>query len=134
MRREWVEQALKTGPGMADYCAGRVIQSESLNRAPKTKPFLIFKLGNTSRDNRVHTARRQYLTVYVHDEADPGEYTRIDAGVDLVIAAIEGAAPSPEDHIIVAEWLETSADFDDKELGTILRYVRFSIVLSQITQ
>lgn len=116
---------------MIDVFEDRIFQGESLDKAPVTKPFLIYRLGNTSPDDRVYSARRQYVTLYVHDEAKPGDYTKIDQGVDAVISVMTSAPPSPENHLLEAHWLETSADFDDREMGTILRYVRFHLILDQ---
>lgn len=135
MRREWVHETLTSAESITDLFDTRIYQGESLDGPPKAKkPFLVHRLGNSSPDDRVHTARRQYLTIYIHDPAKPGDYTKIDEGVDAVIAVMRAAPPSPEDHLIEARWLETSADFDDREMGTILRYVRFHLILSQWTQ
>lgn len=134
MKREWVYQTLINGSLITPLFGDRVFQGESLDSAPVTKPFLIYRLGNSSPDNKVPQARRQYLTVYVHDAAKPGDYTKIDEGVDAVINTLVAAPPSPENFLICARYLETSADFDDREMGTILRYVRFQLILSQWTQ
>jgi hypothetical protein len=37
-------------------------------------------------------------------------------------------ASSPADRVITVRWLETSQEFDDKTLGTILRYIRFQAI------
>lgn len=134
MKRQWVYQTLIDGELITPIFGDRVFQGESMDSAPVTKPFLIYRLGNSSPDNDVPVARRQYLTVYVHDAGKPGDYTLIDEGCDAVINTLVNAPGSPEDHIICARYLETSADFDDREMGTILRYVRFQLILSQWTQ
>lgn len=131
MKREWVYQTLTGSTEIADIFGDRVFQGESLDGPPKTKPFVIYRLGNTSPDNDLPSARRQYLTIYIHDNAKPGDYTMIDQGVDTVVDLFRHAPQAPEYNIICAKWLETSADFDDREMGTILRYVRFQIILSK---
>lgn len=137
MRRSWVYDVLRLDPDVIAFAGDRIFQGESLDSAPKTKPFVIYRLGNTSPDNDVPQCRRQYLTVYVHDEGKPGDYTRIDAGMDAVVKALVQAginSSAKKNHKIVAvRWLEASADFDDREMGTILRYARFQIVLSEWT-
>lgn len=131
MRRQWAYDVLRLNNGITSKVGNRIYQGESLDGPPQTKPFIVYRLGNTSPDNRVRMARRQYLTVYVHDEAKPGDYTVIDEIVAATITAFTEAPPSPVDHILETHWLETSADFDDREMGTILRYIRFHIIMSQ---
>lgn len=132
--RTWCYQTMTGSQPILDIVNNRIFQGESLDGAPRVKPFLVYRLGNTSPDNRVRQARRQYLTVYCHDEAHPGDYSVIDDMVDAVIKTFDQAPPAPEVHLMEAKWLETSADFDDREMGTILRYVRFHLILSQWTQ
>lgn len=117
-------------PSMKDLAGDRMFQGESMGKVPDKKPFYIYRFGNTSPDNEVRQARRQYVTVYCHDEARPGDYLRIDDMVKAVVDTFTKAPPAPEHHLLEARWLETSADFDDREMGTILRYVRFHLVTS----
>lgn len=131
MSRIWLYQTLTGATPVTGIFEDRIFQGESMDGPPKTKPFLIYRFGNTSADNQLRqAARRQYLTLYVHDEAKPGDYTRIDRGITALIPVVENAPPAPEYGIMEAHWLETSADFDDREMGTILRYVRFQLVMS----
>lgn len=131
MSRVWLYQTLVNAPAVTDWCGDRIFQGESMDGPPATRPFLIYRFGNTSADNQLReAARRQYFTLYFHDEAKPGDYTRIDAGISAVVPLLEGAPPSPEHGIMETHWLETSADFDDREMGTILRYVRFQVIMS----
>lgn len=140
MRRQWVADTLMsdariTDPVRVDLSSEpRIYQGESFSKPPQTKPFIVYRLGNTSPDDQVRSARRQYVTIYVHDDANPGDYTRIDEIIDAVIDVFTEAPASPEDHLICARFLETSADFDDREMGTILRYVRFHLILDKWTQ
>lgn len=133
VERVWVYQTLIAAEPLTNIFGDRMFQGESLDGAPKTKPFLIYRMGNTSPDNDLHVARRQYLTVYCHDEAQPGDYTRIDEGIQTVMDVFQAAPPAPEYHLLECRWLENSSDQDDREMGTILRYARFQLILSQWT-
>jgi hypothetical protein len=134
MSRVWLYQLLINATPITDIFADRIFQGESMDGPPQTKPFLIYRFGNTSADNQLRTAaRRQYFTLYVHDEAKPGDYTRIDSAITPLIELLEAAPPAPEYGILEASWLETSADFDDREMGTILRYVRFQLAMTTRT-
>lgn len=131
MSRVWLYQTVKDAAPITDFVEDRIFQGESMDGPPHTKPFMIYRFGNSSADNQLRqAARRQYLTIYVHDEAKPGDYTRIDQIITALIPVIENAPPAPEYGIMEAHWLETSADFDDREMGTILRYVRFQLIMS----
>lgn len=135
MERAWVHDVLSADVDLAALVGARIFQGESLDSAPKTKPFLIWRFGNTSPDNDVPQARRQYVTLYAHDEAKPGEYSRIDKVQDAAIKAMVTAGLShpakKANKIVAVRFLELSADFDDREMGTILRYSRFQIVLAE---
>lgn len=133
IERIWLYQKLITAPSLIDFCDDRMFQGESMDGAPKKKPFLIYRMGNTSPDNDVRAARRQYCTIYLHDDAQPGDYTRIDQGMNAVVDLLEDCPPDPAYHLITARWLENSSDQDDREMGTILRYARFQLILSEWT-
>lgn len=135
--REWVYGRL-IASGVADVegmTSEKILQGESIGPWLKDQlprpPFVVWRMGNTSRDNRMHRGREQYFTVYCHDDAKPGDYQRIDVMVNLVVQSMDQVQGAGK--IIQAQWLETSADFDDREMGTIMRYVRFQLVKSTIT-
>lgn len=132
--RIWVYDTLRLNPALAARFGDRFFQAESLDGAPKIKPVLIYRMGNSSPDNLVRDARRQYFTVYVHDDASPGAYdVHIDPAVSEVIDCFAAAPPAPAYHILEARYLEHSSDQDDREMGTILRYVRFQLIKSSWT-
>jgi hypothetical protein len=133
VEREWVYGVLSGSSTIAGIVGTRIWQGESLDGAPNIKPFLIYRMGNTSPDNFLHVARRQYLTVYCHDEGQPGDYSQIDMLMQAVMDALINAPPAPQYHVIECRWLENSSDQDDREMGTILRYARFQLILSQWT-
>lgn len=131
--RVWMHQTLANNAGVQALVGDRVIPAENFHRRPEIAPFIVDRLGNASPDNVLNLAERQYFTIYCHDESSPGEYTRIDDIVSAVKKAFRDAGPAPEDHILEARYLETSPDLDDREMGTVLRYVRFQIINSQHT-
>ena len=132
--RIWVYDTLRLAPPIAARFGERIKQGESFSKPLPIKPFLIYRMGNSSPDNRLHIARRQYFTIYIHDEAMPGAYdVNIDPAVSEVIDAFDSAPPAPEYHILEARYLEHSSDQDDREMGTILRYVRFQLIKSSWT-
>jgi len=134
LERVWVYDTLRLNPALATRFGTRMIQGESLAKPPAVKPFLVYRMGNSSPDNVLRQARRQYFTVYLHDEAMPGAYeVNIDPAVQEVIDAFTAAPPAPEYHILEARYLEHSSDQDDREMGTILRYVRFQLIQSSWT-
>lgn len=136
--RSWIrEQLLTADAELVDWVttgtnAPRIFAAEHFRSVPK-KPFITYREGNTSPDNDVPSARRQYFTVYVHDEAEPGDYDQIDWAIDRILNLFRDAPADPSQHIIAARWLETSADQDDKEMETISRYIRFQLIRSTWT-
>lgn len=132
--RIWVYDTLRLAPTMIARFDDRIFQGESLDGAPGTKPFLVYRMGNSSPHNGLRQARQQYFTLYIHDEGQPGAYdVNIDPAVSEVIDIFEAAPPAPAYHILEARYLEHSSDQDDREMGTILRYVRFLIIKSSWT-
>jgi len=130
MSRVWVYQTLINSDPLTNFSADRGYQGESLAGAPRTKPFWVYRFGNTAPDLGVPSARRQYFSVYCHDDGQPGDYTQVDGMLAAVIQAFKDAPPSPVDKILEARWIDSSADQNDKEMGTILRYARFQLVFS----
>lgn len=133
LERVWLYQTLSLAPSLQAFFDDRFYQGESLDGAPKKKPFLIYRMGNTSPDNGLHEARRQYATIYIHDQANPGDYTLIDEAMQEVMDILQAAPPDPAYNLLEARWLENSSDQDDREMGTILRYLRYQLILSRWT-
>lgn len=128
--RQFVYDRLTGDAGIEALVADRVKQGESMIVAELGAPFLVYRIGNETNelfsedDPKPH---RVFFQVYIHDRG--GDYTRIDDLVKLVIAALSGG-PYPEYKILRVNYLETSRDLDDAEMGTIVRYVRFQAVRS----
>lgn len=130
MSRTWVYQTLLNDTRLAELVGDRIFQGESMDGAPATKPFVIYRFGNSSPDNGYRLAERQYFTIYMHDEGQPGTYDLIDKIRTEVMRIFEEAPAAPEYKIVEARYLETSSDQDDREMGTVLRYSRFQLIYS----
>lgn len=128
--RQFVYDRLQDSAGLSALVADRVKQGESMIVAELDVPFLVYRIGNETNEQFSEDAQkpnRVFFQVYIHDRG--GDYTRIDDLVVLTIAALEGG-PYPEYKILRVNYLETSRDLDDAEMGTIMRYVRFQAVRS----
>lgn len=128
--RQFVYERLTGDSAIQAIVDDRVKQGESMDIAELRHPFLVYRIGNETNelfsedDLKPH---RVFFQVYIHDRG--GDYMRIDDLVKLVINALVGG-PYPEYKILRVNYLETSRDLDDAEMGTILRYVRFQAVRS----
>ena len=130
--REWFYNTVKNDTEIAARIGNRFYQGESLDGAPRVKPFGVYRFGNTSPDNRYRGAERQYATIYWHDLANPGAYEiNIDPLVERSRVLLDNIQGSPVDNVLTCRYLEASSDQDDREMGTILRYVRFQLILPQ---
>ena len=128
--RQFVYDRLSDDVAIAAVVDDRVKQGESMIIAELTVPFLVYRIGNETSEQFSEDPlepHRVFFQVYIHDRG--GDYTRIDDLVPLVIAALKGG-PYPEYKILRVNYLETSRDLDDAEMGTIMRYVRFQAVRS----
>jgi hypothetical protein len=130
--RQWLFDVLSSNPDIFALTEGRVLQGESMLKAPDRLelPLLVYRMGNTTNEHLGHnsTAHRRFFQVYIHDR--PADYSRIDTLCALVIAALDQSGAVPEHNILETSWLETSRDLDDEVFHTIVRYVRFQTVLS----
>lgn len=128
--RQFVYDTLSGDAAITALVGTRVHQGESLVKAQLDAPFLVYRIGNETNelfsedDQQPH---RVFFQVYIHDKG--GDYMRIDDLVKLVINALRGG-PYPEYKILRVNYLETSRDLDDAEMGTLVRYVRFQAVRS----
>lgn len=130
--RQWIYETLLADDDFTARFGDRLFQGESLDGPAKTKPFVVYNMGNSSPDNDLHQAERQYFSVWIHDKANPGVYEdNIDPGIVIVQRIFRDALPFPENNILEARYLETSKDLDDREMRTILRYVRFQLIKSE---
>lgn len=127
--RSWMRDQLVLDPALAEVIEERVYQSASLRDATIKTPFLVYHMGNDTDEALGYgaTAHRQYFMIYVHDQY--ADYVRIDAIIDLVIAALRDRG-SAKEGVYTVRFLEKSQDMTDASLNTIFRYLRFQFVMS----
>lgn len=125
MLRTWFYQLISTHAPLVAVLGDRMYQSTSVTEVPKTKPFLMYRFGVEEprmRGDDTTTAVGQSVQIFFHDV--PGDYSQIDSLMVLAKRLVEGATGP---NLWVTDWIDSSEDFRDDELGTIFRYVRFRI-------
>jgi len=133
--RIWLHQTLANYAPLVTLVGDRIYQGESMTSTPKTKPFLVHRLGNASPEiwtgdpTEDIRPNQRYFSLYVHD--NKGDYTRIDEILDLLRRWLPMEAPVASEHILEVRYLETSRDLDDAAFDTIQRYIRFLAILSR---
>lgn len=129
--RQFIYETLTGYPALQTLVGERVYQGESLVSSQQVKPFLVYRMGNDT-DMGLSEAdvfpHQQFFLVYVHDE--PSDYVQIDQMVAAVIGAFRYNEASAANRVITTRYLETSRDLDDFVLKTIMRYVRFQLIMS----
>lgn len=133
MTRVWVYERMQSDPSLALEVGDRIHSSTSLKVAPHVKPFIMYR--NTSRlpdlrgDDGNRTKTDNYM-ILAHD--DPGDYMRIDR----ILAHLErlfGDVVDQPNGIIRATWFETSDDWRDDDMGTIMKYGRVEVKYRTMT-
>lgn len=125
MNRSWAVQRMMNDATLTSLVTGGIHESTSLNGAPASKPFIMYRVIAHRPDLRgddSNKANKETFLFHVHDV--PGDYMRID-NVLLRIKALFSAVS--EGDVICGEWLEDSEDFRDEDMGTILRYSRVQL-------
>lgn len=135
--RQWVYQTLCQDAGLGEVVPKeQIFANQSMMTAQTPRPFIVLKFGNDSDEQQFddpdipQQPHRQFLEVWCHD-ARPS-YVQIDS---LIIPAVKAALrteqTSNDAHIMAVRYLETSADQDDHTMDTVLRYLRFQLIMSQ---
>lgn len=106
------------------YTDDRIFQANSLYGPTTKKPFLVLRMGLSSVEQYVTGTQSTYFQLWAHD--DPGDYHQIDQILSEARAALLRA--SPETGFFEFRYFETSQDFMDDLLGTILRFSRFQAI------
>lgn len=121
--RTWVYQQMAT----AHLCGDRIHASTSLNAAPHTKPFIMYRqtsdVGLMRGDDGEQCRRVGYM-IFVHDV--PGDYL----GIDAVLVQLQTLFRDTIDQangVIRCHWEETSDDLRDEDMGTIMKFVRIQV-------
>jgi|SRR6478609_7728387 len=112
----------------------RVFAKKSMTSAIEMHPFIVYKLGQNSPEGLSEEVdpSRQFVQIFVHDFADTktGDYGQIDDVLREIKATLVNQS-SPEDGIISVRFLETSQDLDDQTLSTVMKYMRFQLILEE---
>jgi hypothetical protein len=111
-----------------------VFAKKSMTSNVEEHPFIVYKLGNSTGEalSEEVDADRQFLQIFVHDYADveTADYIVIDSVLAEIRAALHQAS-SAEDGVIAALYLETSQDLNDETLNTVMRYIRFQLIVKE---
>lgn len=127
MNRTWFYQRMFTSPALTPLLPGGIHETTAIERTPHLKPFIIYRVIAHRPENRgddQDVTRTENFLVFVHDV--PGDYLRIDTLLRelklLFVNAKDTAA-----GVSRVTWLEDSEDFRDEDMGTIMKYARFSV-------
>lgn len=106
----------------------RIYQSTSLDSAPKTFPFIMYRATSETprfRGDDGDAVRATGYMIFCHDV--PGDYLRIDEMLGelyrLFADTRDGAS-----SIVRSQWIEVSDDLRDDDLGTITKYARILVL------
>lgn len=125
--RVWLYQRLSNDATIAAFVADRIYQSTMLTEAPKVKPFLTYRQTSDVgyfRGDDSHMIHRNGFMVFVHNI--PGDYMLIDDIAGEVIRLFDNVVDQAE-GIVRSDWVETSDDYRDEDMGTVLKYIRLQI-------
>lgn len=104
-----------------------LFQFGSFNQAPAVRPFVVLKFQFTSENEAARgVGRTKPFQLWVHDT--PGDFLRIDRIIDRAQVLLL-TVPNQGDFIEFSS-LGASDEFQDEEMGTILRYATFGMVAS----
>lgn len=133
--RTWLySQLIDPEKPLFDLIQDRVYAKKSMQSSVSEHPYVVFKLGNATNEEISETldVYRQFVQIFVHDFTDDtvGDYGRIDE----VIKAIKKLLinnQSPADGVVTVKFLETSQDLNDETLSTVMKYIRFQIIVKE---
>lgn len=124
--REWLNEQLND-PAVSSLVGGRIFAAGSLKGAPKDKPFVTFRLGQTiselNDDGKPHVFRHEAI-VFIHDV--PGSYRRIDNLLNVVRSILVGQVSA--ESAIACTWQGDSGELSDEFYGTITRNASFRLI------
>jgi len=136
LARQWVFTTLSNDSGVSEIVPGdRILSNQSGMTAQIDRPFIVLKFGNDSDEGQFddpdipQRPHRQFLEIWCHDSRP--SYTQIDELVAAVRQALRTSQDAPDSYIMAAKYLETSADMIDESMDTVLRYLRFQLIMSQ---
>lgn len=130
MTRAWVYREMTTDPGLLALVGAltpRIYQSTSLDAAPHEKPFIMYRQTSdvqTVRGDDGDRVRQVGYMIFCHDL--PGDYMQIDTMIDRLKFLFGDTVDQPQ-GIVRSEWVESSEDLRDEDMGTIIRYARILV-------
>jgi len=128
--RTWLYGKIASTPGVDQ----RVFAKKTMTSSIEQHPFMVYKFGNNTNEELAEDvdASRQFVQIYIHDYADKetGDYTKIDEIIRWLKQNLRNQS-SAEDGVLTTIYLETSQDLDDDTLNTVMKYVRFQLVLKE---
>ncbi len=134
--RAWVYTTLTQDTALGELVpAEQIFAGQAMMTAQVPRPLIVLKFVSTSDEQLFDDPdiplrpNRQFLEVWVHDNRP--SYVQIDKICSLVKQALRTQQVSPDAYIMGVKYLDTSADLMDTSMDTVLRYVRFHLILSQ---
>ena len=106
----------------------RIFQSTSIDTAPKTFPFIMYRATsevNNFRGDDGNQVNATGFMIFAHDI--PGDYMQIDTMLGHLHRLFADTRDSGE-GIVRSRWVDTSDDLRDDDMGTITKYVRIQVL------
>ncbi len=134
--RAWAYTTLTQDVALGEVVpAEQIFASQSMMTAQVPRPFIVLKFGSDSDEQLFDDPdvplrpNRQFFETWIHDNRP--SYVQIDKIVGLVKQALRTQQVSPDAYIMAVKLLDVSADMEDTSMDTVLRYIRFHLILSQ---
>ena len=106
----------------------RIFQSTSLDSAPKTFPYILYRA--TSDVDRLRgddgdMVRSTGYMIFCHDT--PGDYLQIDQML-AELYRLFADTNDPSEGVVRSHWVDLSDDLRDDDLGSITKYARIEVL------
>lgn len=127
MNRSWVFQRITNDVLLAALVGERIYQSTSITNAPHIKPFIMYRSTSDSDEMRgddKDATRQRGFMIFAHDI--PGDYVQIDTMMGHLQRLFKDTNDLAN-AVVRSRWVETSEDFRDDDMGTIMRYARILV-------
>jgi hypothetical protein len=127
MTRSWVYGRMNNDATLTALIPGGVHASTSLDKTPASKPFIMYRVIAHVPDMRGDDTRQtesESFLIFAHSA--PGDYLAIDAILARLKVLFDNVVDQAN-NIVRSTWIETSEDFRDEDMGTILKYCRIQV-------
>lgn len=128
MSRVWLYSRMMADTPLITAVTSQIHQSTSLDAAPHLKPFIMYRQTSDVqrfRGDDGDMVRSSGYMIFAHDE--PGDYMRIDTIIGHLKRLFQDITDQPN-GIIRSNWIETSDDLRDDDMGTIIKFGRVQIL------